>query len=820
MYYILNPTQSLAQSLNEALSEDVDTKHLQAPTEGLFVTHVDAPKESQNLMQSSELSEGSSGFKDDLLSHTDSLLSKSLPSSLSSSVPDAVAERSVTGNWMSTWWIKEKPKREHPSLSVLTDELASGGLSEHRTHSSSSLTSDITASRTDKHPRHKPGRSAFGSLGFSIMKPTFSKNTKPQKEITVTEDTTAPAIGEEANADDIIQPAISSPIQGISATLPVPPQLTTSIDFLDEEVNSTVEKEQLPTQGSSLQAIVNATRVMTKDSSSILADQGHETGELIAKLAMELVTNARNEGLVFRGKPREKKQQKLESNDVSNDTAPRGLINLPGHSDAKLTLNKALTAQISNKEKGRKVTPASPYFFSPFFAEQQRKLSNAVGVVQKSAGIIPSGKPSTSSQRLTGESQSDSQPVVQKPRSVPLDSIIPDSAKPPTHYLSKRYMSLTSKDFKPYMQISSTGARSLVNRSEEGNEPLTDRYGFLYDISQYDGLLLRRAEECGNSAPACLTGVKIADRREEDEWSDDVETRHATIDVIKGQCDCHGDASSSMSEISTEQGEESAHQTVAQTPAPASVGRSLQRRQSSISVKSRSGTTMTSALQIPEKSLISILAVNPSSPKHVCEKVIRHMLDHLTEIHDQQQDARQRAWDSFLKQRSKARSKSLPPASASAVTSGGAAAILGINSAVNEEELDHNDGLIGFNQMGYTLNRDEQRELERLIRQGVPLIYRSKIWMECSGALEMMEPGVFKELLGDAKQEDSVLAEIAKDVGRTMPLNIFFGGDGPGIEKLRRVLTAYSRWVVYRIRFRPSIDYLLDVIQPSATVRA
>jgi len=32
-------------------------------------------------------------------------------------------------------------------------------------------------------------------------------------------------------------------------------------------------------------------------------------------------------------------------------------------------------------------------------------------------------------------------------------------------------------------------------------------------------------------------------------------------------------------------------------------------------------------------------------------------------------------------------------------------------------------------------------------------------------------------------------------VGRTMPLNIFFGGDGAGVVKLRRVLTAYSRYV-------------------------
>jgi len=58
--------------------------------------------------------------------------------------------------------------------------------------------------------------------------------------------------------------------------------------------------------------------------------------------------------------------------------------------------------------------------------------------------------------------------------------------------------------------------------------------------------------------------------------------------------------------------------------------------------------------------------------------------------------------------------------------------------------------------------------------------------------LEMKEPGLFSDLLA-AEGPAHVLAEIEKDVGRTMPLNVFFGGDGAGVVKLRRVLTAYSR---------------------------
>jgi hypothetical protein len=123
---------------------------------------------------------------------------------------------------------------------------------------------------------------------------------------------------------------------------------------------------------------------------------------------------------------------------------------------------------------------------------------------------------------------------------------------------------------------------------------------------------------------------------------------------------------------------------------------------------------------------------------------------------------------------------------------GGAAAILGLGSACEEDELTHSDGLINFAQLGLSSNRDERRELDRLVRSGVPLVYRSKVWLECSGALEMKEPGLFQELLTTEGQV-GVDAEIEKDVGRTMPLNVFFGGDGAGVDKLRRVLRAYSR---------------------------
>ena len=59
--------------------------------------------------------------------------------------------------------------------------------------------------------------------------------------------------------------------------------------------------------------------------------------------------------------------------------------------------------------------------------------------------------------------------------------------------------------------------------------------------------------------------------------------------------------------------------------------------------------------------------------------------------------------------------------------------------------------------------------------------------------LDMKGPGLFQDLLAQMDGPDGVIGEIEKDVGRTMSLNIFYGGGGAGAGKLRRVLIAYSR---------------------------
>jgi hypothetical protein len=305
----------------------------------------------------------------------------------------------------------------------------------------------------------------------------------------------------------------------------------------------------------------------------------------------------------------------------------------------------------------------------------------------------------------------------------------------------------------------------------------------MYDVALYDMLLLVRARTCRCAAPACLTGVKIADRTE-DEWSDE-EVDGVGIEIIKESCPCDGEI---------------------ELPArPQSRTSSLNSRRLS-NAASASGDVPAGSSNSNNKATLgasarmAILAVGPDTPRHVCANVLRRLLSELTAIHDERQAAQRKDWDAFVRARRRSRVQTVPTPSPSGGggggnVSGGAAALLGLDGPVAEDELAHSDGLIGITQLGRSAGREERRELGRLVRGGVPLAYRAKVWLESSGGLEMQEPGVFAELLAQTDSDGGVVREIDKDVGRTMPLNMFFGGDGVGVQKLRRVLIAYSRCV-------------------------
>ncbi|KAF8636150.1 hypothetical protein AX17_003753 [Amanita inopinata Kibby_2008] len=686
----------------------------------------------------------------------------------------------------------------------------------------------------------------------------------------------------------------------INATLP--PALSSTAE---NAASALLEKPAKKIQGASLRAIAHATRVMSSDPGSILVDYGRYVSPQVAELAYGLVKQARDDGLVFR-EGREKDKDKATDSSVKTD----GTKDHGGSVSDAARILRAVAGSSAKKEKDKIKSKHQKAGKNSFMQQVASPFLGALkGGVEKNHRSSVSSAPSTASTSTPGTDVAGGNPsnngvatatsnasggtAPSKPGSVPLESIIPVAAKPPTQYLSSgsssalnstaaamagwssrayRHTSLASKDFDFRFHhhpsatrfASGVGARvrrrrSSHARSKSGGEDvhddgggaeeedeeeeeevlLTDRYGFVYDLSQYDVLLLLRARECKNTAPACLTGVKIADRQEDNSWPgdttrerDDQEdddslgdssgggirspSRKSTMEIVKDKCDCDGDTDVG---VGARYAESVKSTSSGKSKKPASVN-------SHAIAGGPSGTSLSTTAATPTTSAASVLSVTPDTPRHACANTIRKLLDQLTTIHDQRQAAQRKVWDAFVKQRSSRTIKPIkregadhphryapstagPHVHVGSVGAGDAAAILGMNSRFaglgrgggdeDEEELTHSEGLIGFAQLGLSTNKEERREFDRLVRSGIPLVYRAKVWLECSGGLEMKEPGLFQELLavGTREAEDegpgSVVAEIEKDVGRTMPLNVFFGGDGVGVGKLRRVLTAYSR---------------------------
>ena len=751
-------------------------------------------------------------------------------------------ERPSMGEWMGSWWgVKGKSRSRAPS------KTADEGATKDPNLASSSQDPVPNGVVRQRAARRKTAKSVFGTIGISLLGPVPPKTSPDDSD-----DPVAPA-----------EPRISSDMESVrstyttqsthttahsvtagTSTLPSPiqttfapsyaaPCLTTSLDVSDApEVAALASLNAFSplVQGSSLRAIAHATRVMTAEPGSILTDQGRETGPLVSQLAFNLIKNARDRGVTFHERVKDRRELKQEtgaalSTAVVDKQGPTPIITPSKGVDATTTLSRALSGDGLRKSKYSNQGPSIAQVASPLFGslirQQQRKPPHTDKPAGDSSSSSTSSKllrPSNVPPTILPPSSSSSSTLGRKPASVPLESIIPATAKPPTEYLSRTYTPLTSKSFRFSIPLPQAAARFTVYHDDK--KPLTDRYGFMYDVAQYDVLLLMRARECGNTAPACLTGVKIADRQEDDGWPDEDEEGGcgvggeegggvgvcAGMEIVKGSCPCDGDLGYVPPIPQQESPLDGAAPAIAGGWDAQSLNVSITSRSSSSKSRHRSSTLISSAVG-SSTSATSILSVNADTPRHACANTVRALLAQLTEIHDQRQRAQRREWDVFVKQRSRVR---LPKSSSSALLAPAgrdtqaAAAVLGLGIGAgaggedeDEDELAHSEGLIGFAQLGLAVNRDERREFDRLVRSGIPLVYRSKVWLECSGGLEMREPGVFRDLLMEAGSGAGVEAEIEKDVGRTMPLNVFFGGDGAGVDKLRRVLVAYSRWVVF-----------------------
>ena len=735
---------------------------------------------------------------------TSSIHSNSKHSLNAPSLVSTKSDRSF-GDWMGSWWTKPRPKHGRPPLPSLTKAEAS--------ESDLAFPQEVSEGAPPPSPsatmqgRRQVSRSVFGTLGFSILNPSSPSLGKRRRHLSVSD--ALPPAQAPAAVDEVpkLPTAISSPVTS-TFTLPTPaaPSLTTELQhsgILSREpsLHSTRASAERPPQGSALRAIVNATRVMTSDPNSVLVERGIGTSALIGSLAFELVKGAREEGIEIRALSKEKRDRKEHEQITTN---PKATIVKSSGADVTASLNRALSGSedVSTVKAKTRTAPSfsisGQTFASPllgtFLQQQQRRPTtlHADRTVRSNANPTDAPQP-------TQNNPAPSQPAaaMRKNASVPLESIFPATSKPPTEYLSRAYTPLTARDFRPSL----VGPLALppLPTHRADSEPLVDRFGFMYDVALYDLLLLVRARTCRCAAPACLTGVKIADRTE-DEWSDDEADREC-IEIVKDPCSCTGETDP-VRPPSRGSSRSSAPPLRQQTQSSAD----------GVSVNTNASSAAS----------MDILAVGPDTPRHVCANVLRRLLGELTDIHDERQAAQRKDWDAFVRARRRSRTHTIISAASSLVPSaankaGDAAALLGLDGPVADDELAHSDGLIGIAQLGL---KEERRELGRLVRAGVPLAYRAKVWLEASGALEMQEPGVFAELLAQADSDGGgVVREIDKDVGRTMPLNMFFGGYGVGVQKLRRVLIAYSRcvntsriasgWLLTRVTARrnPAVGY-------------
>ncbi|KAG9102992.1 hypothetical protein FRC06_000568 [Ceratobasidium sp. 370] len=670
----------------------------------------------------------------------------------------------------------------------------------------------------------RKGRNVFNSFGITPTPPS-SISTPPRPELSQepaddSRDVDARSVAALSYAGSPTSKITSLPFQAPLMS-PVLPAVTTFSTKAPSITALSIDSSDLPAPGppdpptpihptdylkqhghpAHLRAIVLATRVMTADPGSILADRGVDTNQFIARGAVTLVEEARQKGIVAYepggwpdGLKRNKSKSKNRSASVprrgeakgdANEEPERAVASTTKPQGASASLGRTLAEQNQLRDKagagGKATVGASGNIGSKFrnfapmavaalgspllssFPRSSNATSRPAPAPNSPAPTNPNTNPVAGPATAVGPGGTIKRPPGRG--TVELSSIVPVQMQPPTQFLSRAYTSssLTSPTFRP--QLASRFTLDLDSEGQEGKKlGMTDRYGFIYGVNAYDLRLLQRAREASSTAPACLTGMKVQER-ETDEDEPDIRSPEMMLESLEADTSVATDADASMA-------------TDLDTSMTAS--EILEVTKSGSSGKSRANNKRTPTLNTLPRAAPTTANTTPATAttSPPSSSTVRKLLDQLTALHDTQQTLQKAEWDAFLKRRRQ----------------GGGGTLLGFirradGDEGSDEEREWGLGMVGVGRMDGASAKD----FLKLVRSGVPLVYRDKVWSECSGATEMREPGVFQELLSSHEGVNSpTLKEIEKDVVRTMPLNVFFGGDGMGVSKLRRVLQAYS----------------------------
>ncbi|KAG0227753.1 hypothetical protein BGW42_002723 [Actinomortierella wolfii] len=208
-----------------------------------------------------------------------------------------------------------------------------------------------------------------------------------------------------------------------------------------------------------------------------------------------------------------------------------------------------------------------------------------------------------------------------------------------------------------------------------------------------------------------------------------------------------------------------------------------------------SGTSLTCSITSPVLSTTAPRPTSTLSTPAAPATTVTAILSQLKDLHDSVQLSQKEKWDAFLRKRRRKLHQGELHGNLSSSNLG--SPLFSSLSMAFEEEPDDDDRLywssqqlIGLATIGKGADWEEFREL---VRGGIPVDYRNKIWLEASGAWDMRQPGYYQELLNKIRPEQSACwSDIELDLHRTFPTNILFGYGGQGIDKLRNILTAYA----------------------------
>lgn len=335
--------------------------------------------------------------------------------------------------------------------------------------------------------------------------------------------------------------------------------------------------------------------------------------------------------------------------------------------------------------------------------------------------------------------------------------------------------------------------------TDEEQAPLTDQFGFVF--SKKDGLAVLK-EKRARAAAATRNGETASTNSQE------------TVDFAV----LDSDSLDQAYQNELDQAEVAAlHEALAIPPTTTNPSRTGRAHSNS----SASRESATRPLRSPSLPSTASAPERGSSTR----QTMKRLLEQRKAIDSVADRALQKDWDKFLLKRQEAKAKvkakaiaeakhAGAPASSSKAKEGLAALLGGQTDDGLDEEVEAGWGggeLVGVAEMGLD-DKTQWNEFKSLIKQGIPMAYRAKVWSECLGASQVREPGYYHELLAKHRDEPSAAAsQIDLDCHRTFPTNVHFAGNGPMTAKLRNVLVAYS-WK------NPEIGYCQGMNNLAATL--